>query len=606
MALGAWLLIWSLDRPGVILCGGVLPGRWVALVLAIVTAGMVYRWTPPSRGQTRVASAGGALDAVAGPLHRMARLAAAGALLAALAIFSLVPAEVGAVRVEVDLGDRTHDLGDKMQPANDLAYVGEIRDQVIALGRDHAREGLDVTFGSDALDGLVAEVVGTGSAGTDGAWLDALRSLPPLNTRLEARRREFEGQVGRRLIVVSTRQADASVHTWPLDEATTYCRWICIDPSKKPRADRSQVLAISYGDDVAVDNHVTVTVQSPSDPVRLKVVLSGGTELPLLTPAGRHGDKRAFVFTVPRDRQIEQLKVIAPGPAVEFNQKNLALHKKNRRVKVRIVPPEWRATYDTYLRRQSKPGEPPALELVDSGENVVWWLNPGGDPASLGAAVPEPAKGLVEIIPAAADHSADYKLKPEDDYAKTPLGGIWPDPVTVSGFSDLGRGLPLSGSILGRAYHSATNEPGAPFFLLRDSSRTQRVTLVLPLPSRLAVLSAEQRIALDQLLLIATSLARRGGDASDPFPARSLVTEESNLLLATESGPPPNRGVLLRKVLDGLAGAYDGREAITPRNSIRQKTGRPAMVLLSALIGGSALAWAIELWLGVAARRRST
>jgi hypothetical protein len=583
LAAGFALVLGWADR-GVVLQGGLCPGACIAAGLCLAVAATISRQLPASRAVR---------DAASGP-------ARPGRLAAGLALAGLKAVTVGGLLAALSLSSFNPVLPEP--EADVLLDPGKgvqeplFADAILAeLARLWNRHGDALRCDSPAIARL-AEEAGRGRLDSEGLARE-LAKLSPLNARLAEAATRLRGRMYHRLYVISTREPTPDVHPWTVHPSHLECRWINVWPDRTPQGgDDRRVVVQSYqlSRDPAVRNFLSMTVNVPEgQPVpRLLVIDADGREVGPLAHSGAWGRNFAYRATFPAGRGIVSARLVdvPPGPRrlpkVNLDVAPFGPSKgPSCQVPIRLGPGlEPLASWPVLSRPEA---ETPA-KRVDHDPAVTWVLGPisvGDHPRFAGA--------VVEVVAGDDGGKTDARLERTGAYDGTPLAEAFPT-AGLEGWPDLGRGLNLGGTPLVRA--SLDDAEGSPVVVARDDPRW--ITVVVPPRAAWAGsgwFDAEHQQAAAQLMVVASSLARREGrPGPPPVQADLLVAREDDTRAPREGGPKRPTSPLWRQLVDGFCGRLDGRATETPTNSFKGATARLCFALLGALTVVSASASIVE------------
>ena len=572
-AAGAGLVWWHFRRlGGVRLMGGLVPGLWVAAAVGLLGVFLIARYCRVPRPTSRKRGYGGFGWRAVGRGLAGVRFALLGALLGAALLRSFHPVRANTVHVVVELAD----------PLNDKQFQNELLDTAVQLLRENP--GRDVQFaGTDRLGELVRLAADGKLNRDDPRWWDELRRQPKVADRLAALESALADYVGETVCVVSVSKPTGRVSPWPLSPERLVCRWYCVDPSQVPRADRTQLVSYSLNQDPAVAPKFYATLSvKPGEPTpRLRTQMVG--EPPKLHDAtGRFGDYFGYEAAIPRDKAVAGIDFEKPdGTAVPIAAlKDLKVAP--RRLRVELGPGLDRLKALPLVKEADGP-----VEFVDSNPDVSWVVGKSARPASGGP--------VVEIAFSPQDYTTapqGYQLRRTNGYMKSALGQVGL-PSAGAEFRDLSGGLGLKGQVLVGLGRDAGDDP--PVVLHRDVDDLRWVTVVLPRPDQFDLMTDNVSRAMAQLLIWATSHARREG-RPDPPPVltKLLVDRASEVELPTRSGPNTIRDGLVTQLLAGLRGRLDGNRHLSAANSLRSDCGVIAAAAAAVLIALTLIAAGVE------------
>jgi hypothetical protein len=568
----AAVVIWFDRLGGVRLLGGLMPGMWLGAGLFAAVALTLVRHARVPRPDQRKRRLDWKAANFVGPVFAAARLLLLGALLGALMLRSLHPVRANFVYVIVDVSD----------PINDAAFRRELLDTAVQIIKDNA--GRHVEFvGTERIGELVRLAADDRMTFDDPRWWEELKQQPSLNERLAELEQLLANRFGEAVYVVSVNKPSGKVSPWPPSPERVVSRWYCVDPSQAPRADRTQLVSYSAGQDPAAAPYFYATLSvKPGDPVPLLRVQVTGEPVRKVPHAGRFGDFFGFHAVIPRDKDLVSIDFERPdGSAVPIDALR-GLKLEPRRLKVKLGPGLEQVKQLPFLKEKDGP-----IEFVDANPDVVWEAGKSSAPATL---LP-----TVELLFSPNDYAsapAGYQLRRTPAYLNSALGSVGL-PSAGAEFRDLSQGLGLTGTVLIALSRDAGDE--LPVVLHRAPAQPRWVTVVLPRPDQFPQMTGNVPKSAGQLLVWATSLARREGRPEPPpMKTATLVDRPDGVEMPIRSGLEPIRDGLGPQILAGLRGRLDGNRPLSADNSLRLSCGQVAWSAVAALLAITVVAAAVE------------
>lgn len=606
-AIGVRWTITRFDDATFRLMGGLSPGWMLGLGATLAALAIVLRLAMGREMFRRIWSEMARTAGVLGLCAASVRSALVGVAATALLLSGMNPARSDRVYLVVDKVG----AGMKRDREALLLKVREIR---ALYGPSY-----DVRFDSEELETLV------NAPRADWRAFDAAQQrLRPLDERLATIDGELRDRVGDRVLIISERSGDRSLKNYPLDPSRIRTQWISIGAADAGGSDRPEFTFLEIGNDLAVASVFRLALRGKIEPpdvtlelLQGKTVVGGpftlrprtaeGTEAS--TAPGAHfgvlGDTLQYECVLPREG--DRLRIGVTGAAWEAAAARVPdLGGGEFELRPRwatVAAGEALVALKTLASFQeegspsssgAKMGAP--LRFVGPGAPAdVSWVMGGGQVPTTGA--------VVELMVSKASWSGSrgMRLVRTADYNATGLGELWMAPAWVDGWPDLGKGVavPTGARILVRT-RGVTRED-SPLMYVPDRGRPDRVVLVVPKLDEVKAMSAEHQRGLGQLLMLATSLAMRGGGLESPTVARLFVADDA-LGMLPEAGPR-EAPELVVQMWDAIVGRQDEQPTATPGNSARAETLRVALGPVAVVM---ALAIGVRTWGWAATRRRGS
>lgn len=592
--MGVYGVISVFDDATFRLMGGLSPGWLLGLGAMLAVLAIVLRLAAGREVFRRIWKAAWKEAWIGGFVAASVRSGLVGVATAGLLLTAMNPARSDRVYLVVDKVG----AGMKRDREELLRKVREIR---AIYGPNY-----DVRFDSAELEELV------NAERADWRAFDAAQQrLASLDERMGRIGEELRDRVGDRVVIVSERAGDRSLRNYPLDPSRIRNQWISIGSANAGNADRPEFTFLEIGNDLAVAGVFRLALRGKIEPPDVTLELLEGEAVVggpfVLRPtAGASAGASAGGSTAPRahfgrlsdtlqyecvlPRVGDRLRIGVTGAAwaaaaarvPDLGNGEFGLRKRRAGVAVgeglsaltglpSFVEEEAKAP------AAEKLGVPLTFVASGGGADVSWALR-GGKALPTGA--------VVEVVESKAAWGGEraMRLVRTAEYNATALGEVWLSPAWVSGWPDLGAGVVVSerARVLARTRGGA--KEGSAVMWLPDAAHPEHVVVVVPKLGEIKQMSGEHQRGLGQLLMLATSLAMRGGGTESPMVARLFVADDT-LGVVPEAGPR-EAGGLGRQIWRSLRGSQDEQPCATPGNSARAETVPVSLWAVAVLMAG--------------------